>query len=165
MVGKLQAALDARADAETLIVARTDAIAVEGFEAALERGNRYIEAGCDVLFVEAPRSREELEAVGKEFGGRVALLANMVEGGKTPILAAEELQALGFSIAIFPSALVRAVAHMSGEFFETLARNGTTGPFRNRMFDFRQVQELVGTAEMLETGQRYAEDKFETPKN
>jgi 2-methylisocitrate lyase-like PEP mutase family enzyme len=164
MVGKIQAALDARADAETLIVARTDAIAVEGFEAALERGARYIEAGCDVLFVEAPRSRQELTAVGRELGGRVALLANMVEGGKTPILAAEELQALGYRMAIFPSALVRAFAHMAGEFFETLARHGTTEPFRNRMFDFHQVQELVGTPEMLEAGRRYAEDRFDTPE-
>jgi 2-methylisocitrate lyase-like PEP mutase family enzyme len=165
MVGKLQAALDARNDAETLIVARTDAIAVEGFEATLERGARYVEAGCDVLFVEAPRSRDELAAVGKEFGGRVALLANMVEGGKTPILPAEELQALGFSMVIFPSALVRSFAHMAGEFFGTLARHGTTEPFRDRMFNFQQVQELVGTPEMLEAGRRYAEDRFETPKN
>ena len=164
MVGKLQAALDARVDAETLIVARSDAIAVEGFEAALERGARYIEAGCDLLFVEAPRSREELTAIGRELGGRVALLANMVEGGKTPILPAEELQALGFRMVIFPSALVRAFAHMAGEFFETLARHGTTEPFRNRMFDFGQVQELVGTPEMLETGRRYAADRFDTPE-
>jgi 2-methylisocitrate lyase-like PEP mutase family enzyme len=164
MVGKLQAALDARADAETLIVARTDAIAVEGFEAALERGARYVEAGCDVLFVEAPRSREELTAVGKAFGGRVALLANMVEGGKTPILPAEELRALGFSLVIFPSALVRAVARTAGELFETLARHGTTDAFRDRMFDFGQINELVGTPEMLETGRRYGGDKLDPPE-
>ena len=94
----------------------------------------------------------------------MALLANMVEGGKTPILPAGELQALGYRMVIFPSALVRAFAHMAGEFFETLAQNGTTAPFRNRMFDFRQVQELVGTPEMLETGRRYAEDRFEAPE-
>ncbi len=164
MVGKLQAALDARADAETLIVARTDAIAVEGFEAALERGARYVEAGCDVLFVEAPRSREELTTVGKAFGGRVALLANMVEGGKTPILPAEELRALGFSLVIFPSALVRAVARTAGELFGTLARHGTTDAFRDRMFDFRQINELVGTPEMLETGRRYGGDKLDPPE-
>jgi len=162
MVGKLEAALDARADAETLIVARTDAIAVEGFEAALERGERYVAAGCDVLFVEAPRSRDELAAIGREFGGRVALLANMVEGGKTPILPAGELQALGFSLVIFPSALVRAVAHTAGELFDGLARHGTTEAFRNRMFDFAQVNELVGTPEALQTGRRYAGESFET---
>ena len=164
MVGKLEAALDARSDAETLIVARTDAIAVEGFEAALERGERYVEAGCDVLFVEAPRSRDELAAIGREFGGRVALLANMVEGGKTPILPAGELQALGFSLVIFPSALVRAVAHTAGELFESLARHGTTEAFRNRMFDFAQVNELVGTAEALQTGRRYAGESSEAPE-
>ncbi len=161
MVGKIEAALDARSDAETLIVARTDAIAVEGFEAALERGERYVAAGCDVLFVEAPRSRDELAAIGREFGARVALLANMVEGGKTPILPAGELQALGFSLVIFPSALVRAVAHTAGELFESLARHGTTEAFRNRMLDFAQVNELVGTAKMLETGRRYAGESVE----
>ncbi len=94
----------------------------------------------------------------------MALLANMVEGGKTPILPAAELQALGFSMVIFPSALVRAFAHMAGEFFETLARHGTTEPFRNRMFDFGQGNERVGTPEMLETGRRYAADRFEVPE-
>ena len=86
----------------------------------------------------------------------------MVEGGKTPILPAGELQALGFSLVIFPSALVRAVAHTAGELFESLARHGTTEAFRNRMLDFAQVNELVGTPEALQTGRRYAGESFET---
>ena len=155
MVGKLKAALDARSEADTLIVARTDAIAVEGLEAALERGALYAEAGCDLLFVEAPRSREELETIVQHLGGRVGLMANMVEGGKTPILSAEELEALGFSLVIFPSALVRAFAGLAKDCFESLKRHGTTQPFRNRMLEFGQLNELVGTPEALETGRRY----------
>ncbi len=164
MVGKLEAALDARADAETLIVARTDAIAVEGFEAALERGARYLEAGCDLLFVEAPRSRAELETVARELGGRGALMANMVEGGKTPILPAAELEALGFSLVIFPSALVRAVAALAKDCFESLKHHGTTQPFRNRMLEFGELNELVGTPEALETGRRYTGDSHDAPE-
>ncbi len=164
MVGKLKAALDARSDAETLIVARTDAIAVEGFEAALERGARYLEAGCDLLFVEAPRSRAELESIARELGGRVALMANMVEGGKTPILPAAELEALGFSLVIFPSALVRAVAALAKDCFESLKRHGTTAPFRNRMLEFGELNELVGTPEALQTGRRYAGDSQDAPE-
>jgi 2-methylisocitrate lyase-like PEP mutase family enzyme len=155
MVGKLKAALDARVDGDTLIVARTDAIAVEGFETALERGARYAEAGCDLLFVEAPRSREELATLARNLGGRVPLMANMVEGGKTPILSAEELEALGFSLVIFPSGLVRAFAGMAKDYFASLERHGTTQPFRNRMLEFGQLNELLGTQDALAVGRRY----------
>ena len=83
-------------------MARTDAVAVEGFEAALERAERYLDAGADILFIEAVRSDEQMQIVNQRFAGRVPLLANMVEGGKTPVKSAEELQTLGYSIAIFP---------------------------------------------------------------
>ncbi len=155
MVGKIQAALDARRDEGTLIVARTDAIAVEGFEAALDRGARYAEAGCDLLFVEAPGSRDELAALARRLGGRVPLMANMVEGGKTPILPADELQDLGYSLVIFPSGLVRAVAALAKDYFESLGRHGTTQPFRNRMLEFGQLNDLLGTADILASGRRY----------
>ena len=85
MVGKLHAAADARPHENVLLIARTDAIAVEGFEAALERAESYLEAGADVLFIEAPTSKEQMETVCKRFAGRVPLLANMVEGGSTPL--------------------------------------------------------------------------------
>ncbi len=158
MVGKIKAALDARRDDGTLIVARTDAIAVEGFEPALERGARYAEAGCDLLFVEAPRSREELATLAGRLGGRVPLMANMVEGGKTPVLSAEELQALGFSLVIFPSGLVRAFAGMAKDYFASLGRHGTTQPFRNRMLEFDQLNDLLGTRDALAMGRRYGGD-------
>ena len=155
MVGKLRAALDARRDAGTLIIARTDAIAVEGLEAALDRAERYLEAGSDMLFVEAPQSIEEMSAIVKRFGGRVPLLVNMVEGGKTPAARVEELEAMGFSMVIFPGGLVRAVARTAEEYLASLKQHGTNQPFRERMLDFDQLNRLMGTADMLAAGKRY----------
>ena len=96
MVGKIKAALDARTSRETLIIARTDAVAVEGFDRAVARVLLYCEAGADMLFVEAPRQRDELARIAKQVGGKVPLMANMVEGGKTPILPAPELRSSAF---------------------------------------------------------------------
>ena len=155
MVGKIKAALDARPDDNVLLIARTDAIAVEGFDAATDRAEAYLAAGADVLFIEAPGSAEELAAIGKRFGGRVPLLANMVEGGKTPQRDAEELERLGFSIAIFPGGTVRALAHHLAEYFASLKAHGTTAPFRDRMLDFKGINDIVGTDDMLELGRRY----------
>jgi len=102
MVGKIKAAVDARRSDDTLIIARTDGIAVEGFESALERATHYSEAGADILFVEAPQTEEQTRAVTGQLGNRLPLMANMVEGGKTPQKSAAELQELGFSLVIFP---------------------------------------------------------------
>ena len=155
MSGKIKAALDARPDESVLLIARTDAIAVEGFNAAIDRADAYISAGADVLFIEAPQSAEEIAAIGKHFGGRVPLLANMVEGGKTPLRDAGELEKLGFSIAIFPGGTVRALAHHLAQYFASLKAHGTTAPFRDRMLDFKGINDIVGTDDMLELGQRY----------
>ena len=107
MTGKIRAALDARVDEETVIVARSDALAVEGIDKAIARGHAYVEAGADVLFIEAPRTVEHLQQIGREFANKVPLLANMVEGGRTPLLSANELGDLGFSLVIFPGAMLR----------------------------------------------------------
>jgi 2-methylisocitrate lyase-like PEP mutase family enzyme len=155
MVGKIKAAVDARASQETLIIARTDAAAVEGFESAIERARRYAEAGADMLFVEAPRSEDQLAAVVRAFPNGPPLMANMVEGGRTPILGRETLQALGFSLVIFPGGVVRAIAKTARAFYETLARDGTTDAFRGAMFDFDELNEVIGTPDMLEVGRRY----------
>ncbi len=155
MVGKVKAALDARASPETLIVARTDAAAVDGFDAALDRAERYLEAGADVLFVEAPRSLDDMKAATARFKGRVPLLANMVEGGKTPILPAAELEALGFSLVIFAAGLVRAFAFMAREYLAGIKRDGSTVAFRDRMLDFTALNAVVGTPRMFELGKRY----------
>ena len=158
MVGKLKAALDARSSPETLIVARTDAAAIDGFDAALERAERFLEAGADVLFVEAPRSVADMKAATARFRGRAPLLANMVEGGKTPILPAAELEALGFSIVIFAAGLVRAFAFMAREYFAAIKRDGSTAAFRDRMLDFKGLNAVVGTPQMFELGKRYDGD-------
>jgi len=153
MVGKLSAALDARHDA--LIMARTDAIAVEGLERAMERAERYVEAGADALFIEAPRSLEEMKAITGRFASRVPLLANMVEGGKTPLLDAQSLQELGYRIAIFPGGLARCLAFAAQEYFATLKREGTTAALRPRMLDLQGLNRVIGTPEMLELGRKY----------
>lgn len=155
MVGKIAAALDARRSEETLIVARTDAIAVEGFDGALDRAESYAEAGCDVLFVEAPQDDTQIAAVVDRFKGRVPLLANMVEGGKTPLRSAEELQALGYEIAIFPGGLARAVGRTMRDYFKSLKVNGTTMPFWEKMLDFKELNAAIGTPQMLEAGRKY----------
>ena len=155
MCAKIRAAVDTRNTRETLIVARTDAVAVEGFERAVERAVRYCEAGADVLFVEAPRTNDHLIRIVAALGNRAPLLANMVEGGKTPTLPADQLDAIGFAVAIFPGAIVRALGHMAREFYGSLAAHGSNEPLRARMLDFAGINELVGTPEMIEFGKRY----------
>ena len=157
MVGKIKAAVDARADARTLLIARTDAIAVEGFEAAVERAAIYAQAGADVLFIEAPRDREQLVGIGALFDQRVPMMANMVEGGRTPVLPASELQALGYSLVIFPGGIVRAMARSARDFYQTLRRDGTSDSFRSQMFDFDAINSLLGAQEILASGKRYDE--------
>jgi 2-methylisocitrate lyase-like PEP mutase family enzyme len=161
MVGKVKAALDARTNDATIVIARTDAIAVEGLDAALDRAERYVEAGADLLFVEAPRSREDLAAIVARFGGRTPLMANMVEGGKTPMTSAAELEAMGFSLVIFPGGLVRAFAHMAQDYLASLRRDGTTQAYRARMLDFAQLNAVIGTPELLSLGERYDARTFE----
>jgi 2-methylisocitrate lyase-like PEP mutase family enzyme len=160
MTGKIKAAVDARASSETLIIARTDAVAVEGFDRALVRSELYREAGADVLFIEAPRQRDELMRItarlGKGASKSVPLMVNMVEGGKTPMLPAGELESLGFALVIFPGAIVRTLAKTAEDFYASLKANSSTEPFRARMFDFDALNRLIGTPEMLERGKRYA---------
>lgn len=155
MAGKLRAAADARHSAETLIIARTDAIAVEGFSAAIDRAMLYAENGADALFVEAPGSIEELAQITAALKGRLPLMANMVEGGRTPLQSAHDLEALGFALVIFPGGIVRAIAHAAQSFYATLMRDGTTVGFRNAMFDFEELNGIIGTPEMLALGKRY----------
>lgn len=158
MVGKIRAACDARHSDETLIIGRTDAIAVEGFEAAIERAEAYVEAGADVLFIEAPQSAEQISSIVERFRGRVPLMANMVEGGKTPIIGADGLEKIGFSLVIFPGGIVRALARTARDYYSNLISNGSNEAFRDRMFDFYGLNEVLGTAELLAEGKRYDEE-------
>lgn len=155
MVGKLRAALDARERKSTLLLARTDALAVEGFEAALDRAERYIETGVDALFIEALRSEHEMKIVSDRFASRIPLLANMVEGGKTPLQSSEALEKLGFRIVIFPGGTARAVVHCLQGFFSSLKLNGTTEPWRGKMLDFEQLNQVIETPALLEKGKNY----------
>ena len=155
MCGKLRAALDARHSEDTLILARTDALAVEGFEAALDRAETYLACGVDALFIEALRTPEQMAQACARFAGRIPLLANMVEGGKTPIQSADELGRIGFRIVIFPGGTARAVAHTLQRYYASLHTHRTTAPMRDHMLDFDQLNDVIGTAALLEEGKRY----------
>jgi len=157
MAGKIRAAVDAPASADTLIIARTDAEAVEGLDAALDRARLYAESGADVLFVEAPRSTAQFDAVTARLAGLRPLLANMVEGGDTPPATAAELEAQGFRLVIFPGGIVRALARTAQDYYASLAAHGTNAPFGGRMFDFKALNGLVGTPQMLALGKSYEE--------
>jgi 2-methylisocitrate lyase-like PEP mutase family enzyme len=154
MVGKIKAALDARRSRETLVIARTDAVAVEGFDRAAARAVSYRDAGADILFIEAPKTRAELQRIPPAVGN-VPLMANMVEGGKTPPLNAAELEAIGFSLVIFPGAIVRVLARAADEFYTKLAAKGTSESFQDRMYDFTALNDVIGTPEMIALGKQY----------
>lgn len=155
MCGKLRAALDARRSSATLVLARTDALAIEGLDAALERAERYLETGVDALFIEALRSPEQMRAACGRFAQRVPLLANMVEGGKTPVMSARELGELGFRIVIFPGGTARAVARTLQRYYGTLKQDGTTAAMHGEMLDFDGLNALIGTPELLAAGRKY----------
>ena len=159
MCGKIKAALDSRVSSNTLIIARTDAIGVEGFESALDRAQMYYEAGADILFIEAIQDEIQIAEAMKNFGKKVPLLANMVEGGKTPLLSAPELEKLGFSIVIFPGGLVRAFARTAQEYFKSLYETGSTKAKIDEMYSFDELNQLLGTKEILEMGKTYETNK------
>ena len=153
MVGKLKAALDTRRDDDFIIIARTDARTAVSFEEAMERGHAYAEAGADVVFVESPKSMEELTTVGKSIDH--PLLANMVETGLTPLLPAAELQALGFDIVIFPGGLARFLTRQAEDFLDNLKSEGTTAGYLNRMNTFAQQNEILELAKYDALAKKY----------
>ena len=155
MVGKIKASLDTRKNENTLIVARTDARAVEGLDAALDRAAAYRDAGADILFIEAPQSLEEMKNITATFGNELPLLANMVEGGKTPIASATELEDIGYHLAIFPGGAVRAIAHHLNAYYSGLLRDGNNKKFSEKMYDFDGLNEVIGTKELLAQGIKY----------
>ena len=157
MVGKIKAALDARSHDSTLIIARTDAIAVDGLSAALDRAHAYAGAGADVLFVEAPSGQEQMQKIVSQLRGKRPLLANIVEGGKTPAIDAAQLQNLGFALAIFPGGAVRAIARTAQDYYSSLLQNGTNAPFRDRMFDFNGLNAIIGTSRLIAESKQYGE--------
>jgi 2-methylisocitrate lyase-like PEP mutase family enzyme len=155
MCGKLKAALDARTSVNTLILARTDALAIEGLEAALDRAESYLACGVDALFIEALRTPEQMQVACERFAKRIPLLANMVEGGKTPIQSADELGERGFKIVIFPGGTARAVAHTLQRYYGSLRAHGSTKPMQEQMLNFDELNQLIGTSELLALGKKY----------
>lgn len=154
MVQKIRAAVEARRDPDLVLIARTDAIAVTGLEDALTRANAYREAGADVLFVEAPRSVEQMRTITRSVPG--PHLANMVEGGgKSPVLPARQLQAIGYKIAIYPVSLWMASLKAMQEVLAVLREDGTTDRYAARMVSFHEMFETVGRSRFAELEKKY----------
>jgi 2-methylisocitrate lyase-like PEP mutase family enzyme len=147
MVGKIKAALDARVDPDLVIIARSDAVAVEGLDAALERAHAYEEAGADMLFVEAPHSVDELRAIAQAF--RVPLVTNMVEGGSTPLLPDPELEAMGFKLVLHAGTLLRAAAFAVQEALAHLRQHGSAIDFQHRVISFQERNRITDLEGML----------------
>ena len=156
-VGRIRAAVAARTDPNFLIVSRTDAVAVEGFDAAVARSHRYVEAGADVVFIEGMETEEQLRDTPGLF--EVPTMVNLVEGGKTPFLSGPELQAMGYALAIYPtSAYFAAVAAMRGV-LESLRRTGTSATFEGPMATFLEWQQLTGVPEAMEILDTYGPER------
>jgi methylisocitrate lyase len=147
MVRKLRVALDARRDPDFVIVARTDACAVEGIDAAIDRVNRYGAAGADVCFIEAPESRAELERIPREVG--YPLLVNMLTGGVTPILSVDELAHLGYKIVVCPIESLLVTAAAVQRLIQALLTRGRVDQAAGEMFTFAQIKQLLGLDEVL----------------
>jgi 2-methylisocitrate lyase-like PEP mutase family enzyme len=154
MVAKIKAACDARRDPDFVVIARCDAIAIEGLEAALERGERYREAGADMLFIEAPVGRAEVEKVAARFKG-VPLLYNMAASGKTPDLPADELGRLGFRLAIYPNWLLLAAIPAMQNLLKELKRTGGIAHMRDKVATFKQFTDIAGLPEIQQLEERY----------
>ena len=154
MVQKIRAAVDARQDPDFVIIARTDANAVNGLEDALLRGQAYREAGADVIFLEAPRSIAELQAIKQTFPD-VPLLYNWAESGKTPLLSLAEIHALGFKLVIFPVSMLFAATHAMLELLEQLKRGETPSAYAERMVTFSQFTQNIGLPEIQDLERHY----------
>ncbi len=155
MLSKVRAVADGRRDPATVILARTDAIATDGLEAAIERAHAFVEAGADAVFVEAPRTREDLAALPSRIPA--PLVANMVEGGRTPLCTVAELGDMGYRAIIFANTAMRVAARAAADALEELRRTGDVAPLMDRMLTWEQRQALVGLPEIEALERRYAE--------
>jgi carboxyvinyl-carboxyphosphonate phosphorylmutase len=156
MVEKVRAAVEARSSEDFVVIARTDARAVEGIDGALERARRYHEAGADVLFVEAPQSEEEIAAVAEAFPD-VPLLFNWIEGGKTPSVPLGQLKELGFRLIIFPVTTLLAAARSIREVLAHMRQDGDPTPIVDRLLPFDEFTDLIGLPKIRELEERFAD--------
>lgn len=146
MVGKIKAAVEARQNPDFVIIARTDARTVHGIEEAIRRGKAYEEAGADVIFIESPESEEEMKLITTSFN--VPVLANMVEGGRTPLLSSKELEDLGYNLVIFPTASTYITAQAMKNLMVELKDKGTTKGLVDQMIPFPEFNKLIGLTEI-----------------
>jgi len=153
MTDKIKAATDARRDEDFLIAARSDAIAVEGFEAALERAQAYKDAGADILFVEAPETPEQIETIPQRLEG--PLMINMFKGGRTPFTPVERLGELGYSLVIIPSDLQRVVIQSMADVLEVIKRDGDSGALSDRLCPLPERDVVVDQDDWLSFAERY----------
>lgn len=157
MEQKIRAATDAREDEDFLIIARTDARAVNGLEDALNRLHTYYEAGADVLFFEAPKDREELERVVAEYEGEdIPLLANMTEGGETPLFTADEFEEIGFDIVLYPATGFKAAAKAMQDVYNEIAETGTQKDVMDKLTTWQGRNDITGLEEIVELEQKYS---------
>lgn len=147
MVLKIKAGIQCRKSSDFLIIARTDALAVDGLDEAIRRGKLYAKAGADILFIESPRSKEDLKVIGRSF--ELPLMANLVEGGKTPLFSVEELSHLGFKIAIFPVTCLLSAVKAMEDSMHVLKTNGETCKIQNQMKSFKDFTEFIGFSEVI----------------
>ncbi len=150
---KLGAAIDARQSRDFVIVARTDARATDGLDAAIQRGLENKKTGADAIFIEAPRSYEEMQRIGREI--KAPLVANMIEGGATPLRPAQELSDIGFKIILYPLSVLFASTFAAMGVLKELMETGTTGRFRRRMVGFDQFNDMVDLSKFKDMEQRY----------
>lgn len=155
MCSKIKAAVDARTDPDFVVIARTDAIAVDGFDAALERAERYREAGADMLFVEAP-GPEQLPKIAPRL--KTPLLYNMAASGKTPFLGKQEIEQLGFKLVIYPNWIVLAAIRAASKVLQTLKETGSIASLTNEVASFREFFDLMGMSEVQAMEARYGVD-------
>lgn len=154
MAQRVRAACDARVDPDFMIIARTDARSLHGLDEAIDRVSAYREAGADVVFVESPESEDELKQVAQALPG-VPLMANMVEGGRTPLIGAARLQELGYALTIFPNAVTRLIAGSCSRMLKELHENGTTAGRMDEMLDHDALWSLFSRDKWLALEQRY----------
>jgi 2-methylisocitrate lyase-like PEP mutase family enzyme len=153
MVGKIKAAVDTRRDESMVVIARTDARAIEGFEAAIGRMNAYLEAGADVGFIEAPQTIDEMARIPASISKPA--LVNIFEGGKTPTQPAKRLEEMGFRIGIYPSQTHRAAIFAALEVLTVLKRDGDTDAIEHRLATFHDREKAVNAAYWRDLEQKY----------
>ncbi len=154
MISKIKAAVDTRRSQDFLIMARTDARAVYGLEEALRRAHMFVEAGADLLFIEAPQSEEEMRMLCREFPD-IPLLANMVEGGKTPLRSKAELVDIGYSLAIYPGACGRVASKALHGLYKELYAKGDTMEYLDNMYIFGELNQILGLDQIRALEKKY----------